>query len=134
MSTVSTLPAAPQRIPALVLVVTARAALWIAWLLGLLMWAPRVENVFQRFGLRIPSSAASVVGLTHGLIPFGVLLVLVLITLDGTVSYRLRQSGNRALWSCLMTLVLFATIILTAVSLSRGMLLLLEALDKALHG
>jgi type II secretory pathway component PulF len=134
MSSVSTIPAAPQRMPALVLVVAARAALWIAWLLGLLIWAPRVENVFQRFGLRIPSSASPVVALTHGLIPFGVLLVLVLITLDGTVSYGLRQSGNRALWSRLMTVVLLATISLTAVDLSRAMLLLLEALDKVLHG
>ena len=134
MSTVSTLPVLPNRMSALFLVVATRAALWIAWLLGLFMWAPRVENVFLRFGLRLPSSAASVVALTHGLLPFGVFLVLILITLDGTVSYRLRQSGKRVLWSRLMTLVLFATIILTAVDLSRAMLLLLEALDKVLHG
>lgn len=134
MSTVPTLVATPTRLPALALVITTRAALWIAWLLGILTWVPRIENVFQRFGLRLPSSTAIVVALTHGLVPLGMFVVLVFITLDGSVSYRLRRSGIRTLWSKLMTLVLFATIILTAVNLSRAMLLLLEALDKALHG
>lgn len=127
MSTIPSVPAVSHQLPRLALVVTARAVLWIAWLLGLLLWVPRVENVFQRLHVRLPSSAAFVVSLTHGLVPAALLVVLFFIALDATVSYRLRP---RALWSGFMTIAPIAAIILTAVAVSTPMLRVLEALSQ----
>ncbi len=130
MSTVPPISVGCHRLSALALVVTARAVLWFAWLVGLLLGMPRVENIFQRLGLRIPSSTNFVLSLTHGLVPAGLLLILVLIALDGSVSYRLRQNGVRPLWSSLMTIAPIAAIILTAIAVGRPMLLVLEHITK----
>ncbi len=126
MSNVPSLMVAPHHWRRLVLVVAARAVLWTAWLLGILLWVPRVEVILQRFGLRLPSSTAFVFSLTHGLIPVGLILVLVLIALDGSISYRLRQNPGRALWWAIMTIAPIAAIILTAIAVGRPMLLVLE--------
>ena len=128
MSTIPSMPTAFHPQPRLALVVAARAALWIAWLLGILMWVPRVENVFQRLQVRLPSSTAFVVALTHGLIPAALLVVLFFIALDGTVSYRLRRMPPRTLWSGFMTIAPLAAIILTAIAVNWPMLRVLEAI------
>jgi type II secretory pathway component PulF len=102
----------------------------MAWFLGLLLWVPRVESVFQRLNVKLPSSAEFVVAMTHGEVPFALLLSVVFIILDWSVSSRLRRAGVRAMWSSLMTLAPIAAITLTALALSRPMLLVLEALTK----
>ena len=130
MSTVPSLSASTHRLPALVLVVAARAILWLAWLSFLLLWVPRVERVVGLYNVKMPRSAELVVALTHGLVPFGLFVALAFIVLDGSITYRLRRAGARAMWSGLMTLAPFAAIILTAVALSIPMLMILEALSK----
>lgn len=130
MSTIPSMPTASHQLPRLALVVAARAAIWVAWLLGVFMWVPRVENVFQRLNVRLPSGAALVVALTHGLVPLGLLVVLVFIALDGSVSLRLRRRGGRTLWSGLMTIAPIAAIFLTSLAVARPMLLILEHITK----
>lgn len=130
MSTAPSLSSAPNRIPALVLVVATRAILWLAWLSALLLWVPRVERVIRLYNVKMPSSAELVVELTHGLVPFGLFVALGFIVLDASITYRLRRAGTRALWSGLMTLAPVAAIILTAVALSLPMIMILEALSK----
>jgi type II secretory pathway component PulF len=110
--------------------VATRAVLWLAWLSALLLWVPRVESVLRNYNVQMPSSAQLVVALTHGLVPFGLVVALGFIVLDGSVTYRLRRAGMRALWSGLMTLAPIAAIIFTAVALSLPMLMILEALGK----
>lgn len=112
------------------LVVATRAVLWLAWLLGLLLWVPRVERVIQLYNVKMPSSAELVVALTHGLVPFGLIVALAFIILDGSITYRLRRAGTRIAWSGLMTLAPVAAIILTAVALSLPLLMILEALSN----
>ena len=130
MSTVNPMSAPNYRLPTPFVVVTARAVIWIVWLLGILLWAPRVENVFQRLGVRLPTSASFVIALTHGLVPLGLLLVLVFIALDGTITYRLHQVRVRGLWSSFMTIAPLAAIFLTALALSEPMLRVLDALTR----
>lgn len=130
MSTASPMSASSHRLPASVLAVVPHALLWAAWLLGLLLWVPRVERVLRNINIKLPSSTAFVVALTHGVVPLGVLLALVFIVLDSTVYYRLRRPSIRALWSRLMTVAPLAAIILTAVAVSYPMLLVLEGITK----
>lgn len=130
MSSILSMTTSSHQLPRIFLVLMARAILWVAWLLGLLMWVPRVENVFQRLNLRPGSSAQFVISLTHGLVPLGLLLVLAFIALDGAVSYRLHRVIARALWSGLMTIAPIAVMILTAIVISRPMLLALEFITK----
>ncbi len=130
MSTVPSLSDSSNRLSALVYIVAARAVLWIAWLVGVLLWAPRVENVLHRLNVALPSSMKFVVVLTHGPIPNGLIVVVDIIVLDAIISYRLRRSGARALWSGLMNLAPFAAIILTVLAVGRPMLLVLEHIAK----
>jgi type II secretory pathway component PulF len=130
MSTVPSMTTASHRLPWLALVVAARSVLWVAWLSGVLLWAPRVENVLRRMNLRANSSAEFVFTLAHGLVPLGLLAVLVIIALDGTVSYRLRRMVTGTLWSALMTIAPVVAMILTALAVSRPMLLVLENITK----
>jgi len=130
MSTASSLSAAPNRQLSLALGAAARAALWIAWLLTLLFWVPRVERVIRLYNVKMPSSAELVVALSHGLVPFGLFVALAFIALDGSITYRLRRAGTRSLWSGLMTFAPVAAIIFTTVALSQPLLLILEALSK----
>jgi hypothetical protein len=125
MSTVPLMTAPLNHLPRLVLVVAARAVLWIAWLSGVLLWAPRVENALRRMNLRANSSAEFVFSLTHHL-PLGLLAVLTVITLDGSGSYLLRRTVAQTLWSALMTIAPIAAIILTVIEVSRPMLRVLE--------
>jgi type II secretory pathway component PulF len=110
--------------------VVARAVLWIAWLLGLFLWVPRVESVFRSFNVKLPSSSELVFTLTHGVIPIGFILALGFIVLDGSVMYRLRRAGTRTVWSSLLTLAPIAAIIFTAGALIIPMLYILEGLSK----
>lgn len=129
MSTAPSLSAASQRLPSPVLAVTARTLVWIAWLMGLFIWVPRVENVFQRLNIVLPSSV-KLFAKIHGEVPFPFILAAVFILLDWTVSPRLHRPGARALWSGLMTLAPFAAIILTTLALSRSMLAVLEIIAR----
>jgi type II secretory pathway component PulF len=102
----------------------------MAWFLGLLLWVPRVESVFQRLNVKLPSSAELVIASTHGGVPLALLLAAAFIILDLCVSSRLHRAGAKAMWSSLMTLAPIAAITLTALALSRPMLLVLEALSR----
>jgi type II secretory pathway component PulF len=130
MNTAPSLSIRSNQLSVLVLVVATRAILWLAWLLGLFLWVPRVESVFRLYNVQMPSAAQLVVALTHGLLPFGVVFVLGFILLDGSVMYRLRRAGTRAIWSSLMTLAPVAAVIFSAVALCLPMLMILEALSK----
>jgi hypothetical protein len=119
-------------LPETFFVVALHALLWAAWLVGILLWVPRVDQVLRNFNEK-PRSIALVMALTHGMVPFGLLVVLFFIIVDGTVAYRLRRSGVRALWWGLMTLAPVAVIIVTAVAVSDPMLWLLELISKEYH-
>lgn len=131
MNTISTAPNPSNRLPApTFLVVAARAFLWIAWLLGLLLWVPRVERVFQNMNLKPPSTTELVMVLTHGTVPVGLLLVLVFVLLDGAVYYRLRRPVVRALWSGVMTVLPVIAMLFSAVAVSQPMDRVLEVLSQ----
>jgi hypothetical protein len=112
-------------------VVAARAFLWIAWFLGLVLCVPRIESVFRCFNCKLPSTAELLVAATHGEVPLALLLTMAFIILDWSVSSRLRRTGTMAIWSSLMTLAPLAAIILSALVLSRPMLRLLEIIANA---
>jgi hypothetical protein len=113
----------------LFLVVAARAILWIAWFVGLVLWMPRIERVFMRFNVVLPFRQF-MRSLTHGEVPLALLLSVVFIILDWSVSSRLRGAGAMAIWSGLMTLAPLTAIILTALALSRSMLFLLDIISR----
>jgi type II secretory pathway component PulF len=131
MSTIPSTANSSSRSPATILVVALHALFWTAWLAGLLLWVPRVERVFRDFNVKPPLMAELAITLTHGIVPLGLLLVLLFVLADGTVAYRLRRSGARALWSGLMTIAPVAAIIVTALALILPMVQLLEMIHKA---
>jgi hypothetical protein len=132
MSTISPTPYASRRLPETFFVVALHALLWAAWLVGILLWVPRVEQVLRNFNMK-SQSIVVMMALTHGMVPLGLLVVLFFIIADGTVAYRLRRSGVRALWSGLMTLAPVAAILVTVVAVSLPMLRLLEMISEAYH-
>jgi hypothetical protein len=126
MSTSPTLSAGSHPLPTLFLVVAARALLWFAWFVGLVLWAPRIESVFRGYNCRLPSSAELLVAATHGEVPIALLLSVTFIILDWSVSSRLRRAGTMAIWPSLMTLAPLALITLSVLAFTRPMLRLLE--------
>jgi hypothetical protein len=68
--------------------------------------------------------------LTQGECPLALLLSVVFIILDWSVSSRLRGVGAMAVWSALMTLAPLTAIILTALALSRQMFVLLDIISR----
>jgi hypothetical protein len=131
VSTIAPSPYSSNRLPATFLVVAMHALLWTAWLVGLLLWVPRVERVLRDFNIKPPLIVELAINLTHGIVPLGLLLVLLFVLVDGTVAYRLRRSGVRALWSGLMTIAPVAAIIVTALALILPMVQLLEMIREA---
>ena len=130
MSAISPLSAESNRWLTTFHAVAIHTLLWIVWLLGLLLWVPRVERLFRNLNIKAPSMTELVLTLLHGAVPLGLLLALVFILLDGTVYYRLRRSDTRAVWSDLMTAVPIVAIIVTSVAIHLPMVQLLEALSR----
>lgn len=130
MSTLSPTPSASKRSLATFLVVAAHAFLWFAWLLGLLLWVPRVERLLHKMNLKLPSATELVTVLTHGIVPLGVLLAIVFVLLDMAVYYRIRRPIARTLWSGLMTVMPVVAILFSAMALIQPMVLVLEAISR----
>ncbi len=130
MSTISSSPYASRRLPETFFVIALHALLWAAWLVGLLLWVPRVERILRNYNMKAPSATELVMSSTHGIVPDGLLLMLAVLIADGIVYYRLRRSGAQALWSGLMTLTPVAVIIFSAFAISMPLVLMLEALSR----
>ncbi len=113
-----------------VLLVAAHAALWVVWLLGLFFFVPRCERIFRDLGMKLPSMTELVISLTHGIVPFALLVVLTFLVIDGAVYSRLRKMGGRVLWSSLMTVLPVIAILLTAVAVWEPTIKVLEGITK----
>ncbi len=110
--------------------VAIHAALWGIWLLELFQFSPYYESIYRKLNMKLPTLSEFVLSLAHGFIPSALLLVLVFVTLDSAISYRLRRSIAEKLWSGLMTVAPVTVILLTCVAICLPALKVVEALVK----
>jgi len=91
--------------------------LWSLWLVGLFTFAPYYESLYRKVNLKLPEMSEVILSLTHGFIPSALLLVLILVAIDGAVSYRLRRAIAKQVWSGFITVAAVVVMLLTCVAI-----------------
>jgi type II secretory pathway component PulF len=136
MSSITPTTDVSKRLPTTILVVAIHSLLWITWLLGLLMWAPRAERIFRNFNMRVPGITELVLSLSRFVsiyLLFAGIGLCLFLGADGLIYYRLRSSARRfrsELWSLVMILLPALVIVGTAIGLLNPLIWMLEALSR----